>query len=59
MASSQNSTVIEVISRLSELYPFIEEQHHSLPNALNKADADADADEDDEDDDPAVEAMRA
>ena len=43
-------------SRLSELYPFIEEWYSSLPEALNNVDAD---DDDDDDDESAVEDIRA
>ena len=49
-----------MISRLSQLYPFIEERQESLIKPLNKADADADADDEDEDvDELALEEMRA
>lgn len=48
VASSQDPTEIEVTSRLSELYPFIEEQHGSLGRALNNVDAEIEDDDDDE-----------
>ena len=40
VASSENSTQIEVTSRLSELYPLIEERHVSLPMSLNNVEGD-------------------
>ena len=55
-ATLRDPREIEVTSRLSELYPFIEERHGSLPKALNDVDAD---DEDDSLDESAVEEMRA
>ena len=48
-ASSQGSTQIEVTSRLSELYPLIEERHASLPLDLNTVGGD---DEDNDLDEP-------
>ncbi len=51
-ASSQGSTQIEVTSRLSELYPLIEERHASLPRDLNTVGGD---DEDDHLDEPIFE----
>lgn len=43
-------------SRLSELYPYIENRYGSLPKALNSVDADDEDDESDSDsDDSAVE----
>lgn len=53
-ASSQGSTQIEVTSRLSELYPLIEERHASLPVDLNNVEGDADFDDFDE---PAVDYL--
>lgn len=54
VASSQGSTQIEVTSRLSELYPFIEERHASLPTDLNNVEGDY---EDDDSDEPGVEEL--
>ena len=51
-ASSQGSTQIEVTSRLSGLYPFIEERHASLPRDLNTVGGD---EEDDDLGEPVVE----
>ena len=58
-ATWRDSTEVEVISRLSELFPFIEERQESLIKPLNKADADTDADDEDEDmEELALEEMR-
>ena len=47
-ATSQGSAEIEVTSRLSELYPLIEERHASLPMDLNNVEGDDDFDDFDE-----------
>ncbi|CAD6587587.1 MAG: hypothetical protein ASARMPREDX12_002938 [Alectoria sarmentosa] len=54
VTSSQGSTQIEVTSRLSELYPLIEERHASLPMDLNNVERD---DEDASFDEPGVEEL--
>ena len=60
VTSLRDSTQVEVNSRLSELYPLIEERHASLPKDLNNVDRDGeDDDERDTDGMPTSQAYAA